>query len=94
MISMVPPGNDVTTVVSCGKLRTNWNNGYHPYHNHEAGKNIMKSEGKYQGGSITERVNRWDSSVRKQKFTGHNFTQLEISQGSITHAHYDYTIWW
>ena len=55
---MVPPGNDVTTVVSCGKLRTNWNNGYHPYHTHEAGKNIMKSDGKYQGGSITERVNR------------------------------------
>ena len=40
IISMVPPGNDGTTGVCWGKLKINWNNGYHLYCTHREGMNI------------------------------------------------------
>ena len=41
MISMVPPGNDVTAGVCWVKLRIKWNNFYHPYRTHETGTNTL-----------------------------------------------------
>ena len=46
MIIMVPPGNYGTTGVYWGKLKTNWNNGYHPY---QSGTNMVTSEVRYHG---------------------------------------------
>ena len=45
-------GNNGTRGVCWGKLKINWNNGYHPYHNHETGTNMLTSEETYQGNSI------------------------------------------
>ena len=50
MISMVPPGNDGNTGVCSGEIKIIWDNGYHPY---QVGMNMVKSEVKYQGGSMT-----------------------------------------
>ena len=41
MKSISPPGNDGTKGVFWGKLKVNWNNGYHPYHTQEAGTNTV-----------------------------------------------------
>ena len=85
-----------------GEIKINWNNGYHPYHNHEAGINMVTSEESikvvlWRKEEIIETVlyvpeRLRGSSVRTQKVTGNYYKRLERSWGSITHVHYDYTI--
>ena len=53
MLSMVPTGNDGTTGVCWGKLKTNWNNVHHLYSTHESGTNVVMPEGSYQGSLMT-----------------------------------------
>ena len=53
MISIVPPGNDETIEACRRKLDININNGYHLYHTHESGMNMMMSEVKYQESLMT-----------------------------------------